>query len=56
MRGGLAACTAVFVKRQFIWCVGLVAFGNIVEIAADAAFKTDGLTWTFFSHGRYFTC
>ena len=40
MRCVLAAGAAVLGEGQFFRSLGLIALGNIVEIAADGAFQT----------------
>ncbi|OIN91666.1 hypothetical protein AUJ42_01425 [Candidatus Collierbacteria bacterium CG1_02_44_10] len=50
MLGMISTSATVFADSKLLWSVGLVAFGNIVEVTAFSAFKTHVLSWTFFCH------
>ena len=39
MLGVVAAGAAVFGERELLGCVGLVSFGNVVEMTAFGAFQ-----------------
>ena len=54
MFGVVSAGATIFRDSELLGCIGLVPFGDIVEVPALGAFQSYVLSGSFFSHSEIF--